>query len=65
MRSIGLLLLSLTLLTSCAVNGPETRPTRDYCLLSKPILVSRQDFLTRGTASQILAHNETFAKLCR
>lgn len=54
---------SLILLASCSGSGRAI--SRDYCLISKPILVSRQDVLTKMTAQQILSANETFAKLCR
>ena len=36
----------------------------DFCTLGKPILVSKQDVLTDGTAKQIQSHDETGAKLC-
>lgn len=57
--------LTTLLVSSCAGGVGTSAPARDYCLLSKPILVSRQDFLTKGTATQILAQNETWHKLCR
>lgn len=63
MKWTPLWLVSLTLLASCSGSGRAI--DRDYCLLSKPILVSRQDVLTKMTAQQVLAQNETFAKLCR
>jgi hypothetical protein len=55
-----LLLASLTLLTACAATGPGI----DACGPWRPILVSRQDDLTRLTAADILAHNETGRRLC-
>jgi len=36
----------------------------DGCGAWRPILVSRTSTLTDGTARQILAHNETDARLC-
>ena len=47
------------LLTSCATGGGT-----DPCGPWRPILVSRQDVLTEGTARQVLAHNETGRRLC-
>lgn len=44
-----------TLLSGCAGTGPGI----EACGAWRPILVSRQDVLTEGTARQILAHNET------
>lgn len=38
------------------MNGRVTKP--DPCAGWSPILVSKQDVLTDGTAKQILAHNE-------
>ena len=55
MKSIALLLASLTLLAGCATNGPVTD---GFCLEAKPILVSKADVLTAETARQVLAHNE-------
>lgn len=55
-----MLLASLTLLTGCAIAGAGT----DVCGPWRPILVSTQDSLTRGTAADILAHNETGGRLC-
>jgi len=43
---------------------PETRPVSDFCLLSKPILVSRLDVFTPETAKAILEYNERGAALC-
>ena len=60
MRLSVTLLASLTLLTACA-SGPATN---GVCAVSKPIMVSRSDVLTDGTARQILAHNEYGAKVC-
>lgn len=53
-------LVILTLLAGCAPTGPAT----DACGPWRPILVSRQDDLTRSTAADILAHNETGRRLC-
>jgi hypothetical protein len=36
----------------------------DPCGPWRPILVSERDQLTRGTAEQVLAHNETGARVC-
>ena len=60
MRLIGLLLGMLMLLAGCASGGAGIDP----CGAWRPILVSRADALTDGTARQILAHNETGARLC-
>lgn len=50
----------LVLLTGCAADGRATDP----CGAWRPILVSRADVLTDGTARQLLAHNETGRRLC-
>jgi hypothetical protein len=48
------------LLTSCA---PISRGI-DYCAVAAPILISKQDVLTDGTAKQILGHNRFWQKEC-
>jgi hypothetical protein len=53
-------LASLTLLAGCASGGAGTSP----CAGWQPILVSRADVLTDGTARQVLAHNEAGRSLC-
>jgi hypothetical protein len=60
MRSTRLWLASLLLLTGCATGGPAT----EFCVVSRPILVSRADVLTDETARQLLSHNETGARVC-
>jgi len=57
---IAMLLATLLLLGGCAETGSGT----DACGPWRPILVSRGDVLTDGTARQILAHNETGRRLC-
>lgn len=68
-----LIVLTLaTLLTSCATNGrgiKEATETKTVvidtaCKWVQPILISKKDVLTDGTARQILAHNETWSKNC-
>ena len=56
------LLAILTLLTACETAGPATD---GFCAVSSPIMVSKRDSLTEGTARQILAHNEYGKKKCR
>ncbi len=56
------------LLTSCAMNGNETKPPiviDMYCKWASPILISKNDVLSDGTARQILAHNETWKSFCK
>lgn len=55
-----LLLASLTLLPACATGGVVT----EMCAPWRPILVSRDDDMTRPTSEALLAHNETGARLC-
>jgi len=50
------------LLTGCATSGAVT--SAGYCEVAKPILISKKDVFTDGTARQILAHNETWAAIC-
>ena len=69
-----LLALLASLLASCATTGPATEPESQVitrtrivdtgCDWTKPIMVSKADVLTDGTADQIRAHNETGAKRC-
>ena len=51
---------SLVLLTGCATDGIAT----SGCEWTRPILVGDADVLTDETARQILAHNETGARIC-
>lgn len=53
--------LMASLLSGCGTTGPETDLG---CTWARPIYVSRVDSLTKGTADQILAHNEAGAKRC-
>lgn len=50
----------LTLLASCRAAGPAG----GFCEAARPILVDPDDRLTRATAVQLLAHNESGARLC-
>jgi hypothetical protein len=59
-RSGAVLLASLILASGCANRGPVT----NFCQIAEPILISRQDVLTDGTARQILAHNEVGKAVC-
>jgi hypothetical protein len=52
------ILLSAILLSSCF------SPPVSECVFSKPILVSRADVLTPGTAGQIVAHNRKWQEFC-
>ena len=49
----------LVLLASCGTSGVVTE-----CSWAKPILVSRADALTPGTAGQIVAHNRKWEEFC-
>jgi hypothetical protein len=49
----------LILLPSCVTSGGGS-----FCLAARPILVGAEDVLTVETARQLLAHNNTGAKLC-
>jgi hypothetical protein len=51
----------LALLTGCATAGAGTEGA---CAAFRPIYISRVDQLSGGTAEQLLAHNETGARLC-
>lgn len=53
--------LMALLLTGCGATGRGT----EYCVLARPIMVSRADVLTDGTARQILEANETWKRLCK
>ena len=47
-------------LTGCASSAPGG----DACSVLRPIYVSSQDDLTPDTARQVLANNQTWARLC-
>lgn len=47
-------------LAACANDGAAP----SVCAPWRPILVTPRDALERGTAADILAHNETGARLC-
>ena len=48
--------------SACAMTG---RVTDSFCVIGRPIYISKQDALTDGTARQILDHNEVGKSLCR
>lgn len=50
-------------LAGCAISGAVT--SAGYCDVTQPILISKKDALTEGTARQILSHNETWKSICR
>lgn len=58
----------VALLTSCGTITSEikTEPVviDTSCKWAKPILISKMDDLTDGTAQQILAHNRKYDKIC-
>ena len=54
--------LATLMLISVSIAGCAT--SVGTCDWGKPIRPSRSDVLTRQTANQILAHNETGARLC-
>jgi hypothetical protein len=49
----------LMLLSACATTGQDS-----FCLVAKPIYVSRSDQLDISTQREILKHNEKGAELC-
>lgn len=53
--------LVLVLLSGCAAVGAGTEGA---CAAFRPIYISRVDQMSDGTAEQLLAHNETGARLC-
>ena len=53
--------LTALLLTGCATSGRVT----NYCNIAEPILISKKDVFTDGTAKQILQHNETWQAICK
>jgi len=52
-----LIVLGLCLLLSGCASG-------NFCSIARPLTVSKSDVLTRETANQIVAQNETGEKLC-
>lgn len=53
------------LLSGCATSGPVIEVVDTGCDWTAPILISKQDVLTDGTAEQILIHNETWKRICK
>ena len=61
MKLIMMLLLATILISGCATNGVVT----DSCTWIKPILISKRDVLTKGTADQVLSHNLSWKEFCK
>lgn len=59
-----ILCLTAALLTGCVTNGPVIELVDTACNWTGPILISKQDVLTDGTAKQILQHNENWEANC-
>ena len=57
----ALAVTTAALLSGCAATGPVAT---DGCEWTRPILVSREDRLSEGTAEAILTHNLTGAQVC-
>jgi hypothetical protein len=58
---IAATLLSITVSTAGCATDSRLKSDCDW---AQPIKPSRQDVLTRQTKEQILAHNESGAKIC-
>ena len=50
--------------TIVCLGGCATAGSGDFCAVASPIRPIVKDVLTDGTVRQILAHDETGAKLC-
>jgi hypothetical protein len=57
----AVILLSIAVSTTGCATDPRLKSDCDW---AQPIKPSRQDVLTRQTKEQLLAHNETGAKIC-
>lgn len=55
-----LLLAGAVSLLSCARNG-----SGEYCAIAKPIYFDKTDKVSIATESAIIAHDETWEKLCK
>lgn len=57
---------AIAMIAMLAISGCSMFATKhhDYCAAYRPILISKQDTLTDGTAQQILAANKTWSQLC-
>lgn len=55
--------LMATQLNACEIIGHATEQDAG-CAWAKPIYLSKQDSLTKATADQLVAHNETGEKRC-
>lgn len=53
--------LVVVILTSCAINGPETDT---FCAIAHPIYISKNDVLTEKTLIAIIKLNEKGEELC-
>lgn len=62
--SLLLPLILTPLLASCATSGGLATKPSNGCEWVRPIMVSKQDQLTDGTARQILDHDQTGAQIC-
>lgn len=62
MRLVPCLLAAL--LTGCVTSGPVIELVDTACDWTGPILISKADQLTDGTAVQILEHNENWEANC-
>jgi hypothetical protein len=61
------LAISACLLAGCAASQPSqvlTKVVDSGCDWARPILISKSDALTDGTAKQILEHNKAGSKAC-
>lgn len=60
-KAVGIGLLSIA-----AVGCASISPVHDYCQLAKPIFLAKGEAqkLSDATDREILAHNETWAKVC-
>lgn len=59
--SFGIVGAVLAMVVGCTT--VQTR-THEFCLVSSPILIGKQDKLSDTTAKEILEHNKTGAALC-
>lgn len=55
-----LIILMIIVISACTRNGSS-----EYCAITKPIYFQKDDKLTEKTGKAIIAHNETWKKLCK
>jgi hypothetical protein len=64
---ISAIALTVVCAASLSTGCATVSPIHDYCQIAKPILLAKGEAakLSDATDREILAHNETYAKICK